>query len=237
MENGMFCHLTWDPTQSNKILLQTQLPTPITNANDYEIAVLEVSLTTNFNNSPHQRWIKVSDSESTAEITLPLRSYEDISDLHDAIRSKIKSAGFDPDIKVEKSQDYSKWTLNSDISVEFSKELGAMLGFSGSLKSESEKVIFRGKPDLYRNFRRVFIQCNITSPSHCIRGSNKAIISSFPIDTTVEMCTEKTNPPNYYRINVNRIEMLELSLLDELAREMTSNEGTAYCLVHIRHCN
>ncbi len=119
----------------------------------------------------------------------------------------------------------------------FSTELRDMLGLRGHLAntSEEESKSYFSKPDLFLNYRCVYLHCDFISPNTCVQNTVHPIIASCVINYENDDTTTVTfNAPVYMDINVHRLESLNMMIMDEQLRVLMSDEGAAHCKLHIR---
>lgn len=232
----MLIHLHWTPDDSDQIIAKTRLPTPLHDADLYEIGVLEASVGTEFHNVPHERKIQFANPELLVTQTLPRKHFENLTEFHKSLRDMIKNATFENLIKIEKVGERTRWTLQPNVEIKPQPELKAMLGLShvSEIKASDTPAQFFGVCDIYRNYRRIFLKSDFIIPTDLIHNTVLPILSSFPVDHTVDTCSVRFNSPIYHKINCKRLEEVTVSMINEVGREMMSSSGSAYCLIHIR---
>ncbi len=237
----MYFHLVWDSESNDKnVILKTRLPTPLYNAGNYEMAIIEASISNKFNNVPENRSIRfIKDNEgldSSQELTE--QNYTDAASIVSVLKSLIKKSNFDKSVTLLKAGETIQWTLHPGVEIVMSQELKSILGLNNYVKmkaGQTEKK-FKGLCDLQRNFHRIFLTSNDIIPSTYIQDTMLKIMSSFPVNYDVTNSTAFYYAPIYFKLNLNHLETVQILMLNEQMRQMTSSEGCAYCLVHIRPC-
>lgn len=238
LDDSMLFYLRWTPDDSERIITKTWLPTPIFHADQYEIAVLEAAVTTEFHNVPHQRKIEFVSEYLRTTQEIPKKHYENIGEFHKGLRDTIKKAQFDTQVKVEKVGELTRWTVQPGISLKLQPELKAMLGLAHVAKLTSKNAnraqTFSGPCDIYKNYRRIFLKSDIIIPTSYVNNTVLPLLTSFPVNHAVETSTATINSPIYHKINCKRLEEVAVAMLDEQGRQITSSAGSAYILLHVR---
>ncbi len=237
----MYFHLYWNHNDSKNVVLGTKLPTPLQNATNYEIAVLETSISTAFNNMPSNKFIRFVTNDGTdVREELPGLRYEDANEINTDIKNLIKKHKLEKMISISKSGPQTTWTLQPGMQITMTDDLKNALGLQNTLlKSFKQARKFYGICDPHDNFRRIFLKTDIITPSDHINNTQLPILASIPINFETDMCTERFGSPVYSKINNNRLENIQVMLIDEKGRQLTSASGSAYCLMHMRStgCN
>ncbi len=246
----MYCHLTWDSLRDGQeIVLTTKLPTPLQNANDYEIALLEVSMRNKFSNVPKENFLRFIHSEAgeVADELLEQQQYEDADSLGKALKLMIKNNKLDKLISLTRTGETLQWTLQPGMEIVMSPDMKALFGLSQYTRirataTATREQKFHGVCNPYRDFRRIYLMSDIILPQGYIQGTLLPILGSFPIAATNgggnDIATAHFSAPPYYIINTaGQLETIRVMMMDEQLQKLKSilpEPGSAYCLAHIR---
>jgi hypothetical protein len=157
--------------------------------------------------------------------------------LNETLRTLVKTVNFSNYVKIETVENVkTRWTIHPNNEVRFLPEIKDMLGLHRKVLRNSSNIpqVEYVRPDLMRNFRRIFLESNIVYPETYFRDGKRSMLASFAVESDSKISAYTWPSPIYYQLNANVIEKLEIKFTDEFGRQLMMLDGHAWVLAHIR---
>ncbi len=219
-------------------------PSPLLLREPHELGILSLDITQTFHNGPFGGGLRVRSVEQPAgrSVYFPEQVYASIQDVVKVLNALITGLDAKEHVKWSARDAGIRVVVRAGFAVDLNYPLESFLQLeSGRLNNlDGDKdLTVTCYPDILKNFRRVFLECEQTERLHYYKNSLLPVLCTFPIhqkDPEIDMLSRDFNDPIYYKLlNSSYLERLTVKFLDELRRPLKVDKG-GYCYVlgHLR---
>ena len=242
--NEYFVHLH---NKNDNSALENIFPFPLFFEGNWEVALLELSVSKDFNNvsSGSDSLMIMYDDEMQARAVVPAGKYIRFSDYTKHFQSKF-TADIKKLVKLKTDGNSATFTFLSDrVTLKFSEGAADHLqltdrdtrneGMKPEPLDEGESDDIQVTFDPWVNMRRIFLTTPYIS-SHFFYNSAKPVLASCILneqDLTSKLVYANF-VPTYFPLLVNILEKFVIQLMDEKGRILDGGHQHLYALVHIR---
>lgn len=233
-------------------VLVNKFPYPITLEGNWEIGLLELSMSQNFSNVPDEEesLTIVRDGATVTNIMIPGGRYEKLNTYMESIRKGIAKKAKDL-VKMKVDGGQCTFTFLKDgVELFFSERAGEHLSLTDDEVRDGLSVDYDETPeddddntvevffDPWANMRRLFVSTRYISKQLFQNSTNSLLGSCLTLNGYANNADAKialqNNSPIYFRAEVNVLEEFSVQLLDEKGRHLPPLPDHAYALIHIK---